>query len=107
VGIGLMLWQARGYVDYSWTRLFGVPTAGLFSGLLLARLAITLPGILGSDWRTAAIKMAVFIPVYGGSLLMLERESISMLVNILDHLRLGILRTDPNTLAKRSPDKTH
>lgn len=87
VGIGLLLWQARAYVDFSLTKLFGAPAIALLSGLSVARLAITLPGILGSDWRTAAVKIGAFVPIYCGILLLLERETIPMLLDFLHRLR--------------------
>jgi O-antigen/teichoic acid export membrane protein len=81
VGIALLLWQARAYVNYSPFKLFGVPLVGLSMGLVLARLAIVLPGVLGSDWRTAGVKIGVFVFVYGGILMGFERQSVAMILD--------------------------
>jgi hypothetical protein len=65
VGIALLLWQAREYVDFSLWTLFAAPGIALVLGMGGARGAITLPGILGSPWRSGSVKIAVFAIVYG------------------------------------------
>jgi PST family polysaccharide transporter len=89
VGIALLLWQARAHVQFSVRRLFGIPTFALGLGMILARAAITLPGMLGSPWRTGAVKIIVFSIIYSGILLLIERDQISMLSNILKTLLSG------------------
>lgn len=74
VGMVILLWQARSYVSFSLFRLFAAPGLALFLGMLLARGAIALPGVIGSDWRTGSVKVAVFLAVYGIVLLILERR---------------------------------
>jgi hypothetical protein len=56
-------------------------------GLLAAQLALNLPGVLQSDWTSAAAKTAVFSFLYGGLLLALERGNINMLLGVLGRLR--------------------
>lgn len=73
VGTALLLWQARAYVDYSLRALFGWPTVALAVGLGLARLALLVPGVLGSDWRTGIVKTVIFVTLYGAILLAAER----------------------------------
>jgi len=85
-GITIMLWQARAYVQFSLKKLFISPTVSLIMGLGLARLAIEFPGILGSYWRTAGVKIIVFTIVYGGILFLLERKHLPILKGILKQL---------------------
>lgn len=92
VGIAILLWQARAYVDYSILKLFAVPSLALFSAMALALLALNLPGIPRSDWYTAGIKIGVFIVVYAGILAVLERENISMLLGLLRHVRTSFVK---------------
>ncbi|MGD8623434.1 MAG: oligosaccharide flippase family protein [Anaerolineae bacterium] len=90
VGIGLLLWQAREYVRFSVRRMFLVPTLALALGMAGGRAAIMIPGILGSPWRTGAMKVVVFSVVYAVVLLLLERDQIPMLLRILGQLRSRI-----------------
>jgi O-antigen/teichoic acid export membrane protein len=87
VGIALLLWQAGTHVDFSARRLFAVPVLALILGMAAARVAITIPGVLGSDWRTGAVKTVVFCVLYLGIMLLLERDQVSMLLNIFGMLR--------------------
>jgi O-antigen/teichoic acid export membrane protein len=86
-GILLLLREARKFVDFSLFRLFAVPALALSVGLLAAWLALNLPGVLKSDWTSAAAKVAVFSVLYVGILLALERENVKMLLSILRRLR--------------------
>ncbi len=85
-GIFMLLWQARQYVQFSLRRMFVMPTVALFVGLVAARLAILIPGILGSSWRTGAVKMAVFIPLYLGILILFEKENVSMALSVFNQI---------------------
>lgn len=87
VGILLLLREARRFVDFSWLRLFAVPTLALLVGLLAAKLSLNLPGVLQSNWTSAAAKVAAFSVLYVGILLVLERENVTMLASILQRLR--------------------
>lgn len=80
VGIGLLLWQARAHVDYTPLTFFGAPTLALALGMGIARGALLIPGVLGSDWRTAGVKIALFTLVYGSILLTLERQQTAKMV---------------------------
>lgn len=79
VGIVVLLWQARQYVDYSARRLFLVPALALALGLALGA---GVPALLSmsSLWLSAALKTALFTLAYGGLLALLERETLSTLV---------------------------
>ena len=83
VGIAMLLWQAREHVDFSIQKLLGVPVIGLVAGMVLARLAIDIPGIRGSDWRTGGIKISVFLFVYGCTLMILENRNIIMVLDFM------------------------
>ena len=83
VGIGLMLLSARQYVDFSVLRLFGVPLFALALALAGGRLAILLPTIFGSDWRTGIVKLTVFSLVYGILLLVFERHELTQLLQFV------------------------
>jgi O-antigen/teichoic acid export membrane protein len=87
VGIVLLLWEARRFVDFSWFRLFAVPVLALSVGLLAARLALNLPGVLRSDWISAAVKIALFSVLYVGILFALERDNVKVLFDILRRMR--------------------
>jgi hypothetical protein len=86
LGITLLFWQAKTHVDFSMTRLFAVPTFATAIGLLGGRMAITLPGIIGSDWRTGLVKSAIFILSYGFIALALERQQFIDALRILTSL---------------------
>jgi O-antigen/teichoic acid export membrane protein len=87
VGILLLLREARRFVDFSWFRLFAVPALALSMGLLAARLAMNLPGVLQSDWSSAAVKIVVFSVLYAGILFALEKENVTILLGIARRVR--------------------
>jgi len=74
VGMVILLAQAKKYIQFSIVRLFLVPSIALIISMVLARLAIGIPGIVGSDWRTGFVKVIVFVPLYVGILVVLERK---------------------------------
>ncbi len=86
VGIALLLWQARSYVQFSLRRLFLVPTVALAIGMGFARLAILAPGVLGSPWRTGGVKLVVFIPIYAAVILAFERDQLSEILKVFRRL---------------------
>ncbi len=84
VGLAMLLLDVRTHVDTSLVRLFLVPTLALMLGVVLARLAITYPGVLGSDWRTASVKIGVYALVYLSLHWLFERrEIIRILTTVL------------------------
>jgi len=85
-GIVILLSQARVYVQFSIPRLFFVPTLSLIIGMCLARLAIMIPGILGSYWYTAIVKTIVFTMVYVAIEYILERKHIPIFIGMLTQL---------------------
>lgn len=83
VGMGLLLWQAKTYVDFSLKRLFAVPGIALAIGMLLVGAVLLIPATAGSDWRTAAIKLFVFSFAYVSILLLLERQEIKKMISLI------------------------
>lgn len=75
-GIGVMLYRARRYVEFSLFRLFAIPTVALLIALLLAQLALSIPGVQGVDWRTAVTKTITFGGAYLAVMWMLEGKSL-------------------------------
>jgi len=88
IGMVIMLWRARTFVDISLGQLFIVPGLALVMGMLLARWAIALPGVPGSDWRTGFVKAAIFTVVYGTLVLAFEWRWV---MRSLSWLRTGSL----------------
>jgi O-antigen/teichoic acid export membrane protein len=83
VGIAILLYQSRKYVDFSVKTLFLAPGIGIALGMALALMAMTLPGVLGSPWRTGIVKASVFALVYGVTLLILERHRLLDMYSML------------------------
>ncbi len=83
VGIALLLWKARAHVRFSVKRMFLFPSLALFFGMGFGRLAIILPGVLGSPWRTGSVKSIVFCLVYLSILLVFERTQIQMMIELV------------------------
>jgi O-antigen/teichoic acid export membrane protein len=86
VGMALLFRQARAYVDFSLKQLFGAPALGLLLGIAAALVAMAIPGVPGSDWRTAAVKAAAFSLYYAAILLLLERNEIGRYLGLLTNL---------------------
>jgi hypothetical protein len=51
--------------------------------MLMARLAIELPGVLGSPWRTGPLKAIVFTILYGAVLFLFERAQLLKMVRFV------------------------
>lgn len=87
-GTILLFRQARNYVDFSFPKLFFLPTAAVAMALLLGQATLLIPGALGSEWQTAAAKTAVFATVYFAMLALFERkETMAMLSTAYKQLR--------------------
>jgi O-antigen/teichoic acid export membrane protein len=87
VGIIILMWRAREYVDFSIKRLFAAPGLALLAALLVSYEVSALPVIAGSDWRTGAVKIGVFLAVYGAILWILEHRLLSdMLATLVKYL---------------------
>ncbi len=82
VGIGLLLWQAQEFVQFSTKKLFFVPVLALALGLSMGFFIVRAPFVPDSHWATAFIKLIVFVPVYGGLLLLLEWQQTTRMINL-------------------------
>lgn len=98
VGIALLLWQAREYVNISLIRLFAGPALALGAGLVASYLALELTRIPGPSWWTGLIKFSAFSAGYGLVLFALEyRQMLDMVAflgrNLVEPVRqaVGIL----------------
>jgi O-antigen/teichoic acid export membrane protein len=83
VGMGLLFWQVRRFVDYSLRQLFLAPGLSLLLGLILTQGALSYFQVSGSDWLVGGSKLIIFLVVYGITLLLMERRQIKMLTNLL------------------------
>jgi O-antigen/teichoic acid export membrane protein len=77
VGIALLLWRARIYVDYSIGKLLGIPLLAVGAGIALAAMGRSMIPI-ASDWLAGGVKIIAFSIVYLGILALLEREHFNM-----------------------------
>jgi O-antigen/teichoic acid export membrane protein len=87
VGIALLLWQSRRHVQFSARRLFAGPAAGLAAGLAAGWLVARLPGLAQPTWQSGLLKGLAFTLLFGGTLLLLERKELGILVSGLRQLR--------------------
>ena len=83
VGIGILMWLARTYVDFSIAKLFAAPGLALVLGLLLGRAVLEIPGVQGEDWLSGLLKAIVFSITYGAALLVMERSQVVEMFRIL------------------------
>jgi O-antigen/teichoic acid export membrane protein len=72
VGIVILLWQSREYVDISFVKLFSPPGIALCLGLLLVYGLNNILGVTLSEWRVILMQALAFSFVYGIVLLVLE-----------------------------------
>jgi O-antigen/teichoic acid export membrane protein len=82
VGIGLLLWQAREFAQFSVRRMFLVPVLALGLGLGAGFLVVRAPFVPDSHWITAAVKIIIFVPIYSGILLLLEWQQTTRMINL-------------------------
>jgi O-antigen/teichoic acid export membrane protein len=86
VGIILLLWQARAYVDYSPRRMFLVPVLALALALVSAQAVLNIMELGESLWLTGAVKGAVFSLTYAALILLLEWNQLPMLWGIVKEI---------------------
>lgn len=80
VGIGILFWQARNFVDFSLKSLFLAPSMALAvsvtCGVGITRFPISQ---MMADWQNGLVKGSVFAAAYILTLFFLERDSINAL----------------------------
>ena len=69
LGIAILLWRARSFVDFSLGRLFGVPTVALLVGGGLSIYVSEGVEFISADWQTGVLKATVFMCAYSVILL--------------------------------------
>ena len=98
VGISVLLFQARRYVDFSARKMFAVPSIALAAGLAATAAAVSLVHPwLSSDWWSATVKVVLFTTCYLGLLVVFERTLLSTLRQSFVALRSA--RRDAGSLA--------
>jgi O-antigen/teichoic acid export membrane protein len=80
VGIVVLFWQVRAYVDYSLRMLLQVPLVALLLGLALSYTMMEIPAMQVLNWYTGLAKGGVFIVVYVSTLLFLEFGNVRKIV---------------------------
>ncbi len=83
VGMGILFWQARRFVDFDLKRLFAIPVLALVVGMVAAWGVIALAEVPTSPWWTGTIKATIFLSLYVAVLFLLEREQIPRWTDIL------------------------
>ena len=81
VGIGLLLYYIKPYVDYSLARLFIVPLGALLTGLGLTWIVTRILDINSFEWLALIVKSAVFVVGYTLVLLKLEGRFLVQALN--------------------------
>lgn len=92
VGVSLLFWHLRKYVDISYRTLFGWPTIGLMIGIAMV-LTLTSVWNTHSDWVGILSKSSLLIGVYFTTLVITEREP---LVRTVGYIRDLIRRESPS-----------
>ena len=105
-GIALLLWQARAYVQFSIVRLFAAPTLALLGGGAATLAVLQIPNVQISPWYTAAVKIVVFPLLYLAILLIVERDELPTMVDMLKQLRpQRSLRWRGNNMGQEKGDR--
>jgi PST family polysaccharide transporter len=94
-GIGLNLRRARDYVDYSLRALFLGPAAAVALGLAGGFALEQWPAAAASVWLSAILKGLVFTGIYGGVLLIADREQLRDMTQIIRRYLLRRQRPTP------------
>lgn len=86
LGIAILLWYARRFVDYSLARLFAVPAGALAAGLVITGFVSGQFVVPVNDWLSGGIKTLVFCLVYLGLLLVFEKDRLVEMVGLARNL---------------------
>lgn len=82
-GIVMLLSKAKTYVDFSIIKLFFSPAVALTLSLLITYGTIGILDQNYSDWLTGFIKLVEFTVVYVGTLLIMEKNQMWAVINLL------------------------
>mgnify|MGYP003931922877 CR=1 FL=1 len=86
LGVALLFWSVRPFVDYSLRRMFGWPLAGLVVSLA-ATIALERAMVFSNDWIALTTKGGLFSVLYVGGLLLVERreyvQNVRIVLNLL------------------------
>lgn len=77
VGMAILFWQARVYVDFSLLRLLAVPALAIILGLVSVKGGLALFQINMSDWWVAFFKILIFTLSYVFVLFIYERKQLA------------------------------
>jgi hypothetical protein len=80
IGISILLWKARRYIDISLLRLFAAPTIALFLALTLGYAALLAARLSESTLSSAALKGGIFMVVYLLVMFLMERDKTKEMV---------------------------
>ncbi|MBZ0303660.1 MAG: hypothetical protein K8J31_28225, partial [Anaerolineae bacterium] len=95
-GIALMLGYARRYVDYSISALLVMPLLAVLTGIVLSFLVMNVMAI-DSFWPGLIVKIGLFILVYVGLLLALDRPQMRSLWLVIRQYGLFVRRSRRET----------
>lgn len=84
VGIALLVWAARPWVDFSPLRLFAAPSLALVVAMVAA-LGVLAWAAPANPWLSGLLKSAVFVGLYAAVLLLAEREQLMQMVRSVRH----------------------
>jgi O-antigen/teichoic acid export membrane protein len=98
-GLGILLWQAHKHVDFSLTRLFGIPVIALASGLLIAYGLTSMVRINGPSWQVTVSRLGILGAVYVAIVFLTERRQVIEILQLLQqlfsqHRQAGIVGSD-------------
>lgn len=89
VGIAILLWNARFFVDFSLAELFAVPAVALGAGLMVTTQVTRVVATGGNDWISGLLKTLVFCLVYLLVLLAFERSKLWQIIRLVRTMLLG------------------
>jgi O-antigen/teichoic acid export membrane protein len=83
VGIVILFAEARRFVDFSLGRIFGTPALAMGLGVAAVYGVLALFDFAENDWLTGFVKGVVFSLIYAGMLVLVEREQLREVWNVL------------------------
>jgi O-antigen/teichoic acid export membrane protein len=86
VGIGLLLFYVKEYVDYSIKRLFLAPTIALLIGLITSIVFDNRFFFLESNWMRFFVNSIIFLILYSGIIFYFEKNVINDIIKMIQEL---------------------